>query len=48
MSNRVLSRQGAREVTLEEMDQVRGATGCFITACGAVPHFVADDTRCDL
>lgn len=48
MSNRVLNRQGAREVTLEEMDQVHGATGCFITTCGAVPRFVADDTRCDL
>lgn len=42
---RVLSRTNAREVSKEELEQIQGGS-CFITACGAIPHFVADDTRC--
>ncbi len=45
MTTRVLGRTNAREVSKEELEQVQGGS-CFITACGTVPHFVADDTRC--
>jgi hypothetical protein len=38
MSNRVLGRAGARELTREELEQVNGATG---TGCrGTMSHFV--------
>ncbi|HLJ28914.1 MAG TPA: hypothetical protein VKY85_19545 [Candidatus Angelobacter sp.] len=48
MSNRVLNRWGAREVTAEELDRIQGAANtCFITACGVIRH-VADDEKCDL
>jgi len=48
MSNRVLNRRGAREVTPEEMERIQGAANtCFITACGVIRH-IADDERCDL
>jgi len=47
MSNRVLNRKGARELTPEEMDQIIGAaTGaCLMTVCGVPPRLV-DDLRC--
>ncbi len=49
MSMRVLNRRGARELTPEELDEIQGAANsCLITACGAVGHFRADDTRCDV
>jgi bacteriocin-like protein len=46
MSSRVLSRTNAREISKEELEQIEGGHGCLITACGQVPHFIADDTRC--
>lgn len=46
MSLRVLNRMGARELTREELDQIRVGS-CLITACGVVPHIRADDTRCE-
>lgn len=49
MFDRVLNRQGAREMTPEELDQVYGAVStCFITACHVGNSGVADDTKCDL
>jgi hypothetical protein len=42
MSNRVLNRRGAREVTPEEMDQVAGGASLH-TLCGVPPHFFRDD-----
>ncbi|HEY6351290.1 MAG TPA: hypothetical protein VI636_17945 [Candidatus Angelobacter sp.] len=41
MSNRVLNRRGARELTPEEMDQIVG--GFLHTLCGVPPHFFRDD-----
>lgn len=41
MSNRVLNRRGARELTPEEMDQIAG--GFLHTLCGVPPHFFRDD-----
>jgi hypothetical protein len=50
MSNRVLSRVGARELTPAEVDRVVGAgpagTGCVGTALH--PHGPIVDQRCDL
>lgn len=45
MSNRVLNRRGARELTPEEIDRVAAAGECFITICGVL-HFSEDDVRC--
>jgi len=42
MSNRVLDRSGARELTPVEMDQIAGA-GFLHTLCGVPPHFFRDD-----
>jgi hypothetical protein len=42
MSNRVLNRRGARELTPEEMDQIAGG-GSLHTLCGVPPHFFRDD-----
>lgn len=42
MSNRVLNRRGAREVTPEEMDQIAGGVSLH-TLCGFPPHFFRDD-----
>lgn len=41
MSNRVLIRFGARELTPEEMAQITG--GFLHTLCGVPPHFFRDD-----
>jgi hypothetical protein len=41
MSNRVLNRRGARELTPEEMDQIAG--GSLQTLCGFPPKFFKDD-----
>lgn len=50
MSNRVLIRHGARELTGEEVDQITGASGTGIcglpTFCTPLPRFPGDDTRC--
>jgi len=43
MSNRVLNRRGAREVTPEEMDQVAGGLLPLHTLCGVPPKFFRDD-----
>lgn len=45
MSNRVLIRRGAREVTPEEMDQIAGGSSLppLHTLCGVPPHFFRDD-----
>ena len=47
MSNRVLNRVGARELTPEEIDRIRGAgTGCR----GTMSHFgnrIDEDFECD-
>jgi hypothetical protein len=44
MSNRVLNRRGARELTAEEMDKIQGAgIGSLHTLCGVPPHFFRDD-----
>ncbi len=45
MTTRVLSRTNAREVSKEELEHIQGGS-CFITACGTIPHVVADDIRC--
>lgn len=45
MSNRVLIRRGARELTADEMDRTAGSA-CFLTVCGAPLHFSQDDVRC--
>lgn len=45
MSNRVLIRLGARELTVDEMDRIAGGA-CFLTVCGAPPHFSQDDVGC--
>lgn len=45
MSNRVLNRRGARELTPQEMNRVVAATGgCFFTASGWPPR--GDDIQC--
>lgn len=41
MSNRVLTRRGAHELTPEEMDQIHG--GYLHTLCGVPPKFFRDD-----
>ena len=47
MSTRVLNRQGARELTLEELGEVAAAgTGCFLTVCGVL-HPSVDDEHCN-
>jgi len=46
MSNRVLNRSGARELTPEEMDRIAGGGACLLTVCGVIPHFSQDDVRC--
>jgi len=50
MSNRVLIRHGARELTGEEVDQITGASGTSIcglpTTCTPLPKFPGDDTKC--
>jgi hypothetical protein len=47
MSNRVLSRAGARELTYEEVQQVGGAdTGCHGTSVH--PNGPITDVECDL
>jgi len=47
MSNRVMNRRGARELTAEEMDWIgAAATGaCLMTVCGPT-HTLIDDSRC--
>ena len=47
MSNRVLSRKGARVLTPEEIEQTKGAstTGCFSTQTR--PGGPVDDFGCD-
>lgn len=46
MSNRVLNRRGARELTPEEVEQAKGVgTGCFSTQ--TVPGGPIDDFGCD-
>lgn len=46
MSNRVLSRTGARELSREELEQVNGATG---TGCrGTLSHFANGSTDADI
>jgi hypothetical protein len=42
MSNRVLNRRGARELTAEEIDRIAGC-GSLHTLCGVPPHFFRDD-----
>ena len=45
MSNRILSRRGARELTAEEMNQIFGASNaCIGTLCGAGK---VDDVHCN-
>lgn len=47
MSNRVLNRKGARDLTPEEIEQAKGAgTGCFSTSTS--PGGPTDDFGCDL
>jgi len=44
MSNRVLNRKGARELTPEEINQIPGGQiGHLHTLCGVPPHFFRDD-----
>ena len=46
MSDRVLNRMGARQLTREEMEQIQGAgTACQATFCNF--KFVGDDFQCD-
>lgn len=48
MSNRVLNRIGARELTCEEMDKVKGAgTPCQITFSHLHGGGTDEDTQCD-
>lgn len=46
MSNRVMNRRGARELTGEETDRTAGGA-CLLTICGAPPRFFQDDLKCD-
>jgi hypothetical protein len=48
MSNRVMNRRGARDLTSEEMDLIAGGSGgCLITACGVIGHPLrGDDVKC--
>lgn len=44
MSNRVLIRRGAHELTPEEMNQIAGGgLPPLHTLCGVPPHFFRDD-----
>lgn len=43
MSNRVLNRRGARELTPEETDQTAGGLLPVHTFCGVPPNFFRDD-----
>jgi hypothetical protein len=48
MSNRVMNRRGARELTAEEMDHIAAASNaCIGTLCGNPPKFPADDVKCN-
>lgn len=50
MSNRVMNRRGARELTAEERDQVAGGQ-CFFSICTIGPppstHTRVDDIVCE-
>lgn len=46
MSNRVINRRGARELTLEEMDQIAGASNACIGTLSGTPQAI-DDVRCN-
>lgn len=48
MSNRVLIRNGAREISVEELDRIAGGTATHIsTFCGDPPRFPACDILTD-
>lgn len=48
MSNRVLSRHGARELTVEELDRIAGGvTTILITTTGPMPTLPGDDIHYD-
>lgn len=42
MSNRVINRRGARELTPEELDRIPAGLPLH-TLCGVPPHFFRDD-----
>lgn len=43
MSNRVLSRRGARELTPEDIDRIPGGLLPLHSLCGVPPKFFRDD-----
>ncbi|HEX5434293.1 MAG TPA: hypothetical protein VFY05_08645 [Candidatus Angelobacter sp.] len=48
MSNRVMNRRGARELTFEELDRIAGGvTTILITTTGPRPTLPGDDTHYD-
>ena len=47
MSMRVLNRRGARELTLQELEQIQGGEGLCLTFCHIAPNIlVQDDNSC--
>lgn len=46
MSNRVLSRRGARELTAKEMDQIAAGSNACIGTLSGVPQSI-DDVKCN-